>query len=96
MGGAQPRAKGTTPWGPATILEELRVPQRAGAKRYAVVVQLLETGGGEPLIRVAYTTGSVVRRGPVTLRIRDIERMWAAVSACPALAAALGLPAPDP
>ena len=31
-----------TPWGAASVLEEVSVPQRAGDKRFAVVVQLLE------------------------------------------------------
>jgi hypothetical protein len=47
-----------TPWGAATVLEEISVPQRAGDKRFAVVVQLLETKEGERLIRFAYTTSS--------------------------------------
>ena len=34
--------KTTTPWGPAEILEEVKVSQRAGGKTFASVVQLLE------------------------------------------------------
>jgi len=67
-------AKAATPWGPAELLEELKVAQRAGEKRFSSVVQLLEVDGGEKLVRFAYTTNGSARRGPVTLRLRDLER----------------------
>ena len=67
--------KSATPWGPATLVEELTVPQRAGDKRFASVVQLLEGSKGERLVRFAYSTGGTTRRGPVTLRARDLERL---------------------
>jgi hypothetical protein len=82
--------KATTPWGPATVLEEAKVPQQVGAKRFSSVVQLLETDGGEALVRIAFTTGGVVRRGPVTLRPRDVERLRASLGSESALAEALG------
>ncbi|HEY4621569.1 MAG TPA: hypothetical protein VIG93_07680 [Gaiellaceae bacterium] len=59
-----------TPWGAAAVVEEVSVPQRAGEKRFTVVVQLLETTGGERLIRFAYSTQGAARRGPVTMRAR--------------------------
>lgn len=85
-----------TPWGSATVLEEVSVPQRAGDKRFTVVVQLLEAPGRERLIRFAYTTtGSTqlarARRGPVTMRARDIERLRAALERAPVLKEALRL-----
>jgi hypothetical protein len=83
-------AHAMTPWGPATVIEEARVAQRAGDKRFASVVQLLEGGDGRPLVRVAYTTDGVARRGPVTLRARDLERLRAALDQGSALAEALG------
>ena len=64
--------------------------QRAGVRRFATTVQLLESAAGEPLVRIAYSTDGVVRRGPVTLRARDLERLRAAVAGRPRLAAALG------
>jgi hypothetical protein len=79
-----------TPWGQARTLEQLTLPQRAGEKRFASVVQLLETDKGERLVRFAYTTGGVARRGPVTLRARDLERLQAALTEHPALAEMLG------
>ena len=78
-----------TPWGAARTLEQLTLPQRAGEKRFASVVQLLETDKGERLVRFAYTTGGIARRGPVTLRVRDLERLRAALAEHPGLAEAL-------
>jgi hypothetical protein len=80
-----------TPWGAANLVEEITVPQRAGDKRFSVVVQLLETRSGERLIRFAYTTDGSARRGPVTMRARDLERLRAALERAPVLGEALGL-----
>jgi hypothetical protein len=80
----------TTAWGKATLLEEVRLQQRAGEKRFASVVQLLEDAKGEQLVRFAYTTDGVSRRGPVTLRRADLERLRKALREHEALAAALG------
>ena len=82
-----------TPWGPATVVEELALPQRAGDKRFASIVQLLETKSGERLVRFAYATKGNARRGPVTLRPRDLERLRKALGDHPGLAAALGVEA---
>ena len=57
--------KTATPWGPATLVERLALPQRAGDKRFSSVVELLETARGERLVRFAYSTGGAARRGPV-------------------------------
>ncbi len=84
-------AKVTTPWGGAEVLEELRVAQRAGERRFETVVQLLVDGKGEELVRFAYSTDGTARRGPVTLRGRDLERFRRAVGEHPRIAAALGL-----
>jgi hypothetical protein len=79
----------TTPWGKAMLVEELTIRQRAGERRFASLVQLLEAPGGEQLVRFAYSTGGTARRGPVTLRARDLDRLRAALDGRPALAAAL-------
>jgi hypothetical protein len=84
-------AKAATPWGKATLIEELKLDQRAGDRRFASLVQLLETSSGEKLVRFAYSTGGVVRRGPVTLRERDLARLRDALADHPALSTALGL-----
>ena len=81
--------KSATPWGAATVVDELSVQQRAGEKRFALVVQLLEAGG-EQLVRFSYATGGVSRRGPVTLRARDLERLRNELEKHPELSAALG------
>ena len=82
--------KATTPWGAAEVREELRLQQRAGEKRFATIVQLLVDQKGEELVRFAYATDGTARRGPVTLRGKDLERFRAALGEHPALAAALG------
>ena len=74
-----------TPWGPAALVDELRLQQQAGDKRFSCIVELLETAKGERLVRFAYATDGVARRGPVTLRVRDLERLRAALDKHPAL-----------
>ena len=86
---SEAKRKVATPWGAAELLDEVTVPQRAAEKRFSIVVQLLETGRGEPLVRIAYSTGGTVRRGPVTMRTRELERLRAALGARPALRALL-------
>jgi hypothetical protein len=88
---ANAEATAATPWGAATLIDELTLPQRAGEKRFASVVQLLEAPRGERLVRFAYSTGGTARRGPVTLRLRDLERLRAALAEHPELAEVLRL-----
>ena len=83
-------AKTSTPFGAATLVERVTLNQRAGERRFSSVVELLETERGERLVRVAYSTDGVVRRGPVTLRARDLDRLRDALEKAPALAAVLG------
>lgn len=82
--------KVVTAWGGASVIEQVTLPQRAGEKRFASVIQLLESDRGEWFVRFAYTTNGVARRGPVTLRARDLERLRAALAEHPGLAEALG------
>jgi hypothetical protein len=79
----------TTLWGKATLVDEVKLPQRVGDKRFASLVQLLQGEKGEALVRFAYTTDGVTRRGPVTLRDADLERLRKALGEHEALAAAL-------
>lgn len=83
--------RATTPWGNATVVEEVRLRQQAGDRRFTSVVQLLEGKGGERLVRFAYATDGRARRGPVTLRVRDVERLREALRERPELAEALRL-----
>lgn len=90
-------SKKSTPWGPAALLDEVVVRQRApGDRAFTTHVQLLETAAGERLVRLAYATAAHgwVRRGPVTMQIGDLERLREALAEHPELAAAFGLGAP--
>ena len=82
-------AKAATPWGSAAVIEELSLPQRVGERRFASLVQLLETPKGDRLVRFAYATGGTARRGPVTLRTSDLERLRKGLERTPALREAL-------
>jgi hypothetical protein len=82
-------ARASTPWGNATVVEELVLPQQAGDRRFGSLVQLLEGDRGERLVRFAYSTGGTARRGPVTLRSRDLERLRTALDEHPGLKEAL-------
>ena len=83
------RAKAATPWGDATIVDEVTIQQRAGERRFASIVQLLEDGRGERLVRFAYATEGTARRGPVTLRERDLAKLHDRLRNHPELAEAL-------
>jgi hypothetical protein len=79
----------TTPWGKATSLQEVSVPQRAGDKRFTTRVELLESGAGERLVRFSYATDGSARRGPVTFRERDLAKLQAVLERAPELRQAL-------
>ena len=78
----------TTP-GKATSVEEVSIPQRAGEKRSPPGSELLESSGGERLVRFSYGSGGAVRRGPVTLRVRDLAKLGVALERAPELRRAL-------
>jgi hypothetical protein len=80
-----------TPWGGALLVERAAVRQQAGDRRFSSAVELLETERGERLVRFVYSTDGVVRRGPVTLRARDVGRLRAEVARIPELAELLGM-----
>jgi hypothetical protein len=82
-------SKAATPWGSAAVIEELSLPQRVGERRFASLVQLLETPKGERLVRFAYATGGTARRGPVTMRATDLERLRKGLDKTPGLKEAL-------
>jgi hypothetical protein len=81
----------TTPWGEATVVEEVTVEQSAEGKSFTTLVQLLEGERGESLVRFSYSTGGQARRGPVTLRPADVARLRKALVKAPRLSAALRL-----
>ena len=82
-------AKAGTPWGAARVVEELRLAQTADGRKFGALVQLLEGAKGEQLVRFAYATGGTARRGPVTLRARDLARLRSALEQHPGLKEAL-------
>ena len=84
-------AKVATPWGPAELVDQVSLAQRSGERRFSSLVQLLEGDGGDRLLRFAYSTGGSARRGPVTLRARDLERLRQQLPEHPELAGLLGL-----
>jgi hypothetical protein len=71
------------------VVEELTLPQRAGGKRFSSMIQLLENDKGEKLVRFAYSTDGKARRGPVTLRAADLERLRQELAGSPGLAEVL-------
>jgi hypothetical protein len=85
----------TTPWGKARAVEQVSIAQRAGERRFTTVVELLETEGGERLVRFAYSTDGAARRGPVTLRAADLARMHKLLERRPSLQEALQRPTRD-
>lgn len=86
--------KVTTPWGRVTLVEEVVLEQRAGGREFGSLVQLLEDEAGARLVRFAYSTGGTGRRGPVTLRAEDLERLREQLRERRGLAKALGLRPP--
>ena len=88
---ARAATRAATPWGDAIVVDQVVVQQRAGDRRFASIVQLLEDASGERLVRFAYTTEGTARRGPVTLRARDLAKLRGALAKHPALASELGL-----
>ena len=81
-----------TPWGAAVVVEEVEVPQRSGEKRFATLVQLLESDGRASR-SFASRTRPTESRGEARSRCvaRDLERLRTALAERPALAAAFGL-----
>ena len=85
--------KAATAWGDAVVVEELTLPQRAGRKRFSSLIQLLEDDKGDKLVRFAYSTDGKARRGPVTLRAADLERLRQELAGSPGLAEVLPMEA---
>jgi hypothetical protein len=81
----------TTAWGKASVAEEIKLAQSANGKRFTTHVQLLEDVSGGWFVRFAYATDGVARRGPVTFRGADLERLRKALAKAPRLRSALDL-----
>lgn len=79
----------TTAWGRAELVEEIALPQSNDDKDFVSHVQLLMDEQGDPLVRFAYSTSDVARRGPVTLRLADLKRLAKGLEKTPKLRAML-------
>ena len=75
----------STAFGSAKVVEQINVKQTADGKSFATLVELLETEDGEALVRIAYSTDGVARRGPVTVRKADLRRVAKALERAPRL-----------
>ena len=82
--------KTATPFGAATLVERVALPQRVGERRFARSSSCSRQTAASALVRIAYTTDGVVRRGPVTLRARDLERLRGALDEGAGARGALG------
>jgi hypothetical protein len=69
--------------GPCRACRRVDGSPAGGERRFASIVQLLETANGERLVRFAYSTDGTARRGPVTFRQRDVERPRAGLAKRP-------------
>ncbi|MEO8874330.1 MAG: hypothetical protein ABI461_01985 [Polyangiaceae bacterium] len=79
----------TTAWGQAELVEEVAVAQSNETKDFTTHVQLLRADDGEELLRFAYSTDDIARRGPVTLRVADLKRLAKSLEKTPKLRAHL-------
>lgn len=75
----------STPWGRGRVVARAGVEQSADDREFATIVEVVELGTGERVVRVAYSTDGVARRGPVTLRARDLARLTTLVRRNPTL-----------
>ena len=76
-------ATGDDTCGAATSVEEVSIPQRAGEKRFTTRVELLESSGGERLVRFSHGSGGAVRRGRPALRVRDLAKLGVVLERAP-------------
>ena len=81
----------TTAFGRAEVAEQVTLKQRVNGRQFATIVELLEDEKGGWLVRFAYSTDGTARRGPVTLRGADVERLRVALRKTPRLRALLGI-----
>ena len=81
----------TTPWGRATLVEEVAVDHEARDRGYTAVVQLLELEDGEQLVRFGARAQGAHRLNCLTLRASELERLEEALLEAERLATALRL-----
>ena len=71
-------------------METVSVRQRSGERRFTTRVELLAGDDGERLVRFSYATDGTARRGPVTLRERDLANLRVALERTSELGHMLG------
>ena len=81
----------TTAFGRAEVAEQVTLKQRVSGKQFTTLVQLLEDEKGDWLVRFAYATEGTARRGPVTFRGADLDRLRVALRKTPRLRALLSI-----
>ncbi len=79
----------TTAWGRAELVEEASVLQTNEERAFTTHVQLLSNEEGEQLLRFAYSTDDLARRGPVTMRVSDVKKLAKGLERTPKLHALL-------
>jgi hypothetical protein len=84
-------AKTQTPWGRATVVEEVAVEHDALERRYDALVQLLETRDGEQLVRFGARAHGARRLSCLTLRADELHRLEEALIETQRLASVLRL-----
>jgi hypothetical protein len=65
----------TTPWGRATLVEEVAIDHEALDRGYTAVVQLLELQDGEQLVRFGARAQGAHRLNCLTLRASELEEL---------------------
>jgi hypothetical protein len=81
----------STAFGKAEVAEQVSLKHRVNGKQFSTLVELLEDDNGNWLVRFAYSTDGTIRRGPVTFRAADLERLRVALRKTPRLCALLGI-----
>ena len=65
----------TTPWGRATLVEEVAVDHEVLDRGYTAVVQPLELTDGEQLVRFGARAQGALRLNCLTLRASELEQL---------------------
>jgi hypothetical protein len=81
----------TTPWGRASVVEEVAVPHSTGDRSFEAVVQLLETREGEQLVRFGARRRAGRRLTCLTLRSDELHELEEALIETERLATILRL-----
>ena len=81
----------STPWGKATVVEEVVLDQQIEERRHDALVQLLELPDGSQALRFSARRQGAKRLTCLSLRADEVERLSEALLDTPRLAAVLRL-----